>query len=247
MFAIDYLKKNSDLIQEFRAAADRVTRVAEHYGIKVRGYGSADLPLYSKLSREQQEVALQLIALFADSFEAAIDHSRQPPAEERFLWSALSKMGMVPPSELFSLLKQGAVIEIYNLENLQIWRNFSCFQYCSYSLEEVYSLPVFTRYWRSPEKLEECLTKVNELLSGRAPDVFFPEIEKHKLIETCSEGCLVLEVHHELFCKLKDRNGTLCAWLVMSSAELLGSSEKHPKPEYRENLYMLPSDSFPVM
>lgn len=215
---------------EFREFADKVCAIAAKYDVKITGYHSPELPLYSALSTQKQIEALHMLKTFDLSMEITQSQGGELDSQDRSLWGALSALGLVPPSDLFLRLEPGTAIEIYNLDGMQIWRNFTCMQYCSYTLEEVYSIELFTRYKRDPQKTAECIDKVGRLLSGQTPEIFYPEISPHILEETCSLEQFSLSVHHKMFSVLKNREGNLAAWLVMSGAEIVGKKIAEAKP-----------------
>jgi hypothetical protein len=221
-----------DRNSKFRETADKVCELLGKYDLKVVGYHSSELPYFSALPIQKQNESLALLKTFLQSAEVTEAFGEKLDDHERSLWGALSAMGLIPPSDLFSSLRPGAAIEIYDLEGLQIWRNFTCMQYCSYTLEEVYSVEVYTRYNRDAEKLSACIAKVGDLLTGKSPEIFDPEVAPDILEETFSQDRLRLEVHHQLFCRLKNRQGTVTAWLVMSGAKLLEKQKTELLPRF---------------
>lgn len=212
-----YFDKNS----EFRATADKITALASKYDIKIKGYHDADLPLFNALSSQKQNEVLLFIKMYHQSLVETEAAGERLDNNAKAIWCSLSSMGLMPPSELFSKFTPAAAIEIYDTAGLQIWRNFNTMKYCSYTLEEIYSIEWFNRYARDADKTTECFAKVGALLEGKTPAVFYPDIASHILEETCSIDKLKLEVHYDLFSILKNRDGKIAAWLVMSTANII--------------------------
>lgn len=226
------LKSNSNLerITEFKIAADKICAIAAKKDLKITGYHSPDLPLYSALSDAKQEEALLLVKAYLKSMESAEAVGECLNAVDRSLWHALSTMGLVPPSDLLSRLKPSAVIELYDLQGLQIWRNFNFMRVCSYTLEEIYSIEWFNRYKRDQIHTEECIKNVTTLLSGESPEVFKPEMSLQIMEETCSQDRLKIRATYDLLSRLKNRDGELAAWLVATSADVIGHATAQEYP-----------------
>lgn len=223
----------------FREISERIHRLANEAGVKIKGYHDPELPLLRTLRPSAQDRAVAALETYADTLDTSdLDDS---VAEQRALWKAIKVFGLVPPEDLFDRLHAEAAIEMYDLEGRQIWRNFACMEVCSYTLEEIFCIELFDRYRRTPEFNAECQGKVASFLSDPASfEICDPHIAPHQLIETQSSERLILEVHHQLFSKLRGRDGSLRAWLVMSKARILGQDEQ-ALPHARE----LPANDSP--
>lgn len=224
-----FSKSQSDRNLEFRDIADKICEIGSRYSVKMTGYRSPELPLYSALSTQKQQDSLHQMRVFLSTMEATEEAGNRLDNQNCFVWAALSTLGLVPPSDLFSKLDSDALIEIYDLFGLQIWRNFNFMKFCSYTLEEVFCIEWHNRYTRDADKSEECARKIGDLLTGRTPEIYYPGVAEHTIEETCSEERLIFSAHYDLLCTLKNREGGLAAWLVMTSARLLGRGDDLPK------------------
>ncbi len=224
------IKSNIERISEFKLAADKICAIAAKKNLTIKGYHSPELPLYSALSETKQEEALLLVKAYLQSMESAEAMGECLDSVDRSLWHALSTMGLLPPSDLFARLKPNAVIEIYDLQGLQIWRNFNFMRVCSYTLEEIYSIEWFKRYKRDEKYTEECVKNVTSLLSGETSEVYKPDMSLQVMEETCSQDRLMIRASYDLLSRLKNRDGELAAWLVATSAEVVGHATAHEHP-----------------
>lgn len=222
-------------LNEFRELADAVVNLCARYGVKVVAYADPELPFFSVLSAAAQEKALRGLRAYLESLKVVEDHGEDLRDDQRSIWYALSTLGLLPPSQLFALFKSGEVIEIYDMEGFQIWRNFNFLKICSYTLEEMYSIEWHRRYRRSDEKSQECLEKIGILLSQQSPEIFNALIGEHILEETQSKELLLLNARHDWLVRLNDRAGVFSAWMGISTVEILkdrpleqGSPEASP-------------------
>jgi len=216
---------------EFRHIADQICAIADKYQVKIRGYHSSELPHFRALPQARQETVLLRLKAFLGSMEVTESMGERLDSQKRALWCGLSALGLVPPSELFSRIDDNSeIIEIYNLEGFQVWRNFNYFDVCSYTLEEIYSIDWNDLYLRSDEKTEECRQKITALLTGQTPDLFDANVENHEITELCSQYRFVVEARHGILCRLKDKGGQLAAWVVVSKGRVLRKVEFHQPP-----------------
>jgi hypothetical protein len=216
--------KTLDHVREFREISDKISGLATNFSLQVIGYHSPELPLYSQMSEQKQATALSQLKVFLQTMESAAAAGESLDDSGRSLWHALSTLRLIPPSGMFSYVRPDHVIEIYNLENVQIWRSLNFHKFCSYTLEEMYSIEWTNRYRRDPGKVEECIEKVTSLVQGKTPDIYFTGIAEHTLDETSSSLRLILRADHEWLGRLKDQSGVLTAYIVASSVKLLGRS-----------------------
>ncbi|MCO5142225.1 MAG: hypothetical protein M9962_03945 [Oligoflexia bacterium] len=239
-----YLKDDDALTKRrnlFCESADRIKEIYRSYGLQISGYRSRDLPLFSALSESVQKEVLLRLRVFLDSLEEAESFGERVDSSDKSAWHALVTMELTPPSNLFSHIKSSSLIEIYDFEGHQIWRNFQFMKYCSYTLEEVHCLEWYKRYRRDESVNELCFKKVNALLTGQiSGDMYCPDIPRHKLEETSSSSRLVLDVKYDLLCILKDKvRGTPKAWMVVTSADIIGQKEiSIPTASRERNLYL---------
>lgn len=215
---------------EFRLVADGIVALAQDYNVNLQGYSSVELPLFSALSAAKQKLIIESMKLFLSTLQQVVGAGASLDDGKQTAWHAISFMGLRPPAGLFTHLQQGTVLEIYDLNNFQIWRNFEFLRVSSYTLEEIYCIDVFSRYYRPPSFMQECVEKVTLLIKAEAPEIFFPDISEHALTETVSRDKLVIMVKHHLFALLKDRTGQPAAWFVMSSGEVTKGPKKRMTP-----------------
>lgn len=224
-------------VNEFRELADAVVTLCARYEVQVRSYANPELPLFSALSPAAQEKALRGLRTYLASLKMVEDHDEDLRDDQRSLWYALSTLGLLPPSQLFSLFKSGEVIEIYDMEGFQIWRNFNFLKICSYTLEEMYSIEWHRRYRRSSEKSQECLEKIGLLMSQKSPEIYNALIGEHILEETESRERLMLSARHDWLIRLNDRAGIFSAWMGISTVEILKDRRLEPSiPEVSPSL-----------
>jgi hypothetical protein len=236
MASINEKQTSFDHTQEFRVIADKISEIAATHSLRVVGYYAPELPLYSKLSAQKQSDVISQLQVFLQTMQSAATAGDRLDNSERSLWHALSTLGLIPPSDMFSHVCADDVVEIYDLEGIQIWRNFNFMKICSYTLEEMYSIDWPSRYKRDPERTAECMGELEKVLSGRVPEFHFADIPEHLLEETSSTERYVLSAKHDWIGKLKPQTGGTPAWIVLSKVKIVGRGLKTAPSQRRLEL-----------
>ncbi len=148
----------------------------------------------------------------------AIDNS------SKSLWHALKTLGFMPDSEVFAKFENDDVIEVYDSNGTQMWRNFNYMKICSYTLEELLCHDWPTLYIRD-EKLTGHLVKlmVDTVTSGsRGPS--FIDVDYHLVEERFSTDRFRLNVRHDYICALLRKGGQCDGFLITSKVDIIGQS-----------------------
>ncbi|HWU44755.1 MAG TPA: hypothetical protein VN132_14990, partial [Bdellovibrio sp.] len=98
------------------------------------------LPYFSKLPTELKQKVVDHLQFYHDLCVEQVSEGYSIKDSPSFVWRALNKLGLVPRSDLFSHLTNEHIVEIYSAENVQLFRNFKFFEFCSYSLEELLTI-----------------------------------------------------------------------------------------------------------
>ena len=202
----------------FRSAAGRVASSAARAGVDVSAFENPSLPHFSALALNHQLQALRSLALKQEILTGWIAGGpfRSP---KRLLWATLSGLGLVPPPQLFSHLNPNSILEIYNLDAFQVWRDLNMLCALSYNLEELHCLDGFGRFHRDPEHQSFARNAVADLLSVPKARLQLLELPTFTIKESMSKKRLTFRVKHELICSLANREGNLAGWLVMTAVE----------------------------
>ncbi len=82
---------------------------------------------------------------------------------KRVVWAAMRILRMRPPHDAFSFLRDDEVIEIYNRDHIQIFRNVKFFELCGYSVFDVLVQDWPSLYDRKPADITPAIFKQTEL------------------------------------------------------------------------------------
>jgi hypothetical protein len=187
---------SSQHLDIFAALSKEYSDFGAEAGVPVKPYHDQTLPLFGALNETQQKEAIR-------SLEASVEICRDTKAQGNaigdsaaLLWSAIKKLGLRPPSDLFSYLPDCTLVEIYSPLNVQIFRSFSFFGLCSYTLEELYCQDWVRLFPRDDHKFAEAILEhAADIFSGKVKNtISLRHIPKHILREAYSEGRHVAEI-----------------------------------------------------
>jgi hypothetical protein len=103
--------------------------------------------------------------------------------EIEFTKRFLAVEGLFVSDDIWATLRDGDVIEIYNLDGIQIFRSFSFFKYCSYTLTDILSQEWFNLWDRPRTIIEAMHNNVGRALES-SKSIFKTDVPTHVLRET---------------------------------------------------------------
>lgn len=180
------------LIQNFKEIAAQTSRLLATGGVKVKAYKD-QLPYFSALDLAGKREVLTKITFYHDLCAEHVSDGHSLKDTPSFTWRALKKLGLAPTSNLFSEMREDDVIEVYSLENVQLFRNFRYFEFCSYTLEEIYCLEWWNLYQRDDDIMPKFLAFIERIVKGEYPQGVEPGLDSHVVKEAQSEEKLVMD------------------------------------------------------
>ena len=210
-------------LSEFRRLALRVVEAGAKAGVSITPFASEELPFFSKLGIDAQaKVNQRLTGLLehCSSFEGEGWELRET---KRMVWFTALRLGLRPPSDLLDLIGDEDVVEIHGAEG-QVFRSFSYFNFCSYSLEELESLHFSELYIRDVFVEQQILNAVQRALTS--PEIQVRPLSDHVIQERASARRYHVEHAAQYVVPLAPR-GSIAAthFLVTIRAKLLDAPQ----------------------
>lgn len=156
-------------------------------GKQIKPYTDSSLPFFNKLNLEAKLNVLNALKTYEQICSDTIKEGYDLDSLS-LIWYALRRLKLRPPSDLFKNLKKEHVIEIHDLTGLQIFRNFNFYDFCSYSLEELYCSPWSYLFQHEAGALEMILDFVKGVAVGKIDNVVDLESSPHEAKELYSEN-----------------------------------------------------------
>lgn len=178
-----FYEKQLALVQ-FRGLVEKLAVLGAAEGVVLIPYEDRDLPFFQKLSLEEQRVIVNLMGSYTQVMEEVVREERHIVNNKNSLWRMLSRLRWLAPDDLFPFLSDQDVIEIYDQSGRQLYRSFNFFPLCTYTIEQIYTVPWFDLYERDEEMTQANLTSALDVL-------------RHPELGTRPNSCPVHEVREK--------------------------------------------------
>lgn len=144
------------------------------------------LPHFSQLGLEEKQTAIDRVKFYHDLCFDHVSEGQSLRDSKRLTWRALVKLGLSPGSNLLDRIESDDVIEVYNPDQVQIFRNLEFFDICSYTLEELFCIQ-WWRLFRRDEAVSGSIIKlVEDLYQRKYPDGAASPLPQHTVVECLS-------------------------------------------------------------
>lgn len=164
---------------------------------------------------------------------SSIINSDGPIDNQRSLWAALKMFGM--PSfkdDIFSLIEEDDVIEIYRYDNIQVFRNLNFHDICSYELPELFVYSWDQLYYRDQKYTDMILAAAVKVFTGEHKGIYdTKDLEPYNIFEVFSPKKYKLLLKQKYFYPLKTVDGQVIYGIAVSTVKIEDSLSDSPEPE----------------
>jgi len=180
------MNRESSYLLEYARHLETLSGQLQNLGYNIKPYRSADLPHFTRHSDSRKAGIIRGIRAYSEAlqdvskFDDNIDMSQ-------FVWRFLLRLGIAPSESLFSTLENEKFIQIYNVDQFQIFRSLRCFERCSFTLEELTSRSWF-ELWERDSLFYYALTGLaTKLIQFMKPAMLRLDFPYHTVREVKSE------------------------------------------------------------
>jgi hypothetical protein len=160
-------KPRSDLGATLAAVLRRFAQLVLKCGIKVNAdFGFETRQIFSAKSQVEQWGIVKAFSSYCDLMDQIQESNISLIDDRQLTWKALMLLGLKPPADLLDFILDGDVVEIYNRDQIQMFRNLRFFELCSYPVADVLVRDWPSLYERTPDLSEDLLTFVGETFAG---------------------------------------------------------------------------------
>lgn len=227
------LDKNADLKSRFKSLCEELFKFGEREGVSITPYISENLIHFSSLDFETKKIVTESLSIYVNICQQTILSGHSLSSSRQFTWSALKMYKLKPKSDLFNQLTEDQVIEFYNSDNIQIFRNFVFFKLCSYSIEDLYCRPWFELFYRDPGVTQTILSEFSKVFSRKVTDTFKTEIPDHDLKEINSAYKNTVNMSVDFCSPLYSEGNNQDHLIVVESCSLVGKELTNEQKESR--------------
>jgi hypothetical protein len=131
----------------------------------------------------------------------------------KLLWKMIAMLGYVPAHDLMDKITDEDIIEIYNLDFVQIYRNMKFIELCSYPLDTVFTHE-FPELYRRPDVITAQLIEfAQRTLLGQIHSTVPFQVEDHFLEEIFSEEKSKFQITMGIISPLYTRDHKIAGWI----------------------------------
>lgn len=201
-------------------------------GYSVSAYTEASWAQFDKMSSDQKDQTYRNFLSYYAVCEEAVNSGDLICDSQALLWRMIKKLGLRPSGDLFNKISDGDVIEIYNKDFIQTFRNLRFFEISSYSIAEIFFYEWRHLYYRDNEVTQQIAARAIEVFTGQSEgtqDV--SSIPEHYLIEEFSEGKNKMLMQEKFFSPLFDSHGEIQALVATSTVDVVASGVEKALPK----------------
>ena len=216
---------------EFLASVEKLAEIVRSHGYPCRAYSNKALAKLAETSLEKKQVlALQIKSILEIVSSAQID--KEVPTNEHpersLIEQALKSCGLNARTEFWDNLAKDDVVEVYSLENVQLFRTFNFFTISSYSILDLL-INEWYFLWERPSYVLESLMKLyEELIGGQFTTTRKVEVRPHLLKEIYDDNSQTefksssVMITPQVMSPLYDDNGDLKGFLFTLRGTVMG-------------------------
>lgn len=226
-------QKNNLYKEKFKELAHQIVELGRQANVTIRAYKDESLPYFSLLEDPKKEQIISCLSFLLKVCELTITNGDSLADSNRLTWQAIKELKWHPCSDLFSTITKESIIEIYDANNLQVFRSFSFFEFCSYSLEEIHSLPWLALYYRpNGEITQKIMTQIGRLFASGSKKTKFLGIPPHYVKESRSALQYEILVSVEYISPLFDASHRPAGVVAIETAKFFGPNLTTQSEEY---------------
>lgn len=199
-----------DFENEFTELAQLFSR----FDIHVKPFGEHSIARYRSMPSNLRNQSIRNFKTYKTICESVVKDGHSLNNNLQFVWYALKELKLKPSSEFFDKILDTDVIEIYNAEGVQIFRNFRFFEFCGYTLADIFLNPWFDLYYRNEDLTKRIFEQVAQCLTRKEGGLYYPSIEKHEIFEIFSGAPHTVSYSIKHFCAFYGQQGVSPAFAV---------------------------------
>lgn len=178
--------ESNDMIKQFVKLADQLCEILSGFGLSVKPYHDKNNLYFAQLSLELQKSQINHLQRYVEVCQETKEQGHDLRESGQLIWNMLKKLNLKSNVDIYSNLRASDVVEIYNNQNVQTFRNLNFFKICSYTIDELLSLPWWKLYHRDEVVSREIFAVGAGVFSGEITEMVSPVSRPHILEETAS-------------------------------------------------------------
>lgn len=189
----------------------------------------ASIEFFESLALAERERIAKNFSSYAQLIVSAETEGVNLRSDNHLLKFSAKKLGIYFSDEVYNLTFESDIIEIYDLNFVQIYRNLALFDICGYSITDLLTHQFYELYERSEkvnEQLIEAATKVMTRNFDLSP-LSMAHVQKHLMRERFSELKVTSEVQFKYLFPVYQWPQKLSGLMTIQTARPIPEVEEH--------------------
>lgn len=222
---LDNRMQTKDLESKFKHKLINFSAFAAQHGLLIDADSDLTWPKFRSLSGSIQQDCYNKFTSYQELCVAAVKSGIAFNDDRSLAWWAVQKFGFRPCSDFFGKLSNEHVLEIYNRDFVQIYRNWAFFQISSYSMGDLFVFSWPELYAREPAVTQNLVDYAAMALSGEHKQTIACSSPRHVVIESLSSSQNILDMEMRYVSPLFDSQGGHAAFFAVSTVTKIGKKE----------------------
>lgn len=217
--------KNSTIENELREITSKLSDIFCSIKKHPRVYREETWARFRTYDSKTQEDCLNKANTYLEICQSTLNSGSSLTNTKQMLWYAVRRLKLLPSDDLFEVIQENDVVEIYNSNGVQLFRNHRFFDICSYDFAELFIYPWYELYKRDNSVDEQIMFFANKIFSGEhKTTIAVSNIPYHKMQEIFSPEKFIMEMQEKYFSPLKPKSGSSNCTVAISNVRVVGKA-----------------------
>ena len=179
-----------DAPKHFLRLANEFAAIWASVGLNLKPTRSGEPTEFNRASEATKRVATGYLEFNLAALREMIASGESLKDTKTYLWRAIRKLNVVPPSDCMTYINDTDIVEIYFIDDIQIFRNFRFLELTSFTIDEMLCRPWYRntgRPWTAHLAVFRMAFRI-KIGQIRKPTLW--NIPEHELYEKDTEGCI---------------------------------------------------------
>jgi hypothetical protein len=213
-------KLSSDAEKQFLQLAEEFAAAYQSLGLALKATRAGEPTAFRRARQIVQQQAIGYLDFNLQLFREMAASGESLRDTKVYLWRALKKLNLTPPSDVLSYIHDSDIVEIYYLDEFQAFRNFKFLELTSFTVDEMLCRPWYRNAARG---LVPQMRMVALVLKGKLGKISEPvrwNVPEHIVNEKDTEGMCQFKMQLKHFIPLR-QSGKVVAFISTNHSSLV--------------------------
>lgn len=205
--------------KQFLDLAERLASLYKNLGLSVRATRNGEPVEFRRAKLPTRRRAIAYLAFNIELIEEIAAAGGSISDSRVYLWRALKKLQLTPPADVLNLIDDEDIVEIYYLDEFQIFRNLKFIEITSFTVDEMLCRPWYRNVSRGALPQMRMAAIVLKGTMGMIRETVSWNIPAHKVKEKNTLGMHTFHMMLKHFIPLR-QDGKVVAFISTNNSTL---------------------------